>query len=109
MTNDEAEETTSALFDLKSDAGAVSLESVLAEIAKLERISSLDIPENLFMDVSRKRLLWCKQRIAVEELHEIHRHPIAIRYSLLAAFCLERKQEIKAALTSLIKVCQKTK
>lgn len=58
MTNDEAEETTSALFDLKSDAGAVSLKSVLAEIVKLERISSLDIPDNHFMDVSRKRLLW---------------------------------------------------
>ncbi len=102
MTNDEEEETTSALFDLKSDAGAVSLKSVLAEIVKLERISSLDIPENLFMDVSHKRLLWCKQRIAVEELHEIRRHPIAIRYSLLAAFCLERKQEIIDTLIELL-------
>jgi hypothetical protein len=57
----EAGENTSALFDLKSEAGTATLESVLAEIAKLEHINSLSLPVDLFVNVSRKRLLWCKQ------------------------------------------------
>jgi TnpA family transposase len=95
-------ENTSPLFNLKSEAGAATLESVLAEITKLERIHSLSLPSDLFAGVSRKRLLWCKQRIAVEDLHEIRRHPASIRYSLLAAFCHERKQEITDTLLELL-------
>lgn len=95
-------ENTSPLFNLKSEAGAATLESVLAEITKLERIHSLSLPSDLFVGVSRKRLLWCKQRIAVEDLHEIRRHPASIRYSLLAAFCHERKQEITDTLLELL-------
>lgn len=98
----ETGETTSALFDLKSEAGAATLENVLAEVAKLERISSLHLPADLFTDVLQKRLMWCKQRIAVEDLHEVRRHPAAIRYSLLAAFCHQRKQEITDTLIELL-------
>jgi DNA-binding cell septation regulator SpoVG len=101
-TDDDTAENTSSLFTLKSEAGAVTLESVLSEIAKLERIHSLSLPSDLFVGVSRKRLLWCKQRIAVEDLHEIRRHPESIRYSLLAAFCHERKQEITDTLLKLL-------
>lgn len=101
-TDDDTAENTSPLFTLKSEAGAVTLKSVLSEIAKLERIHSLSLPVNLFVGVSRKRLLWCKQRIAVEDLHEIRRHPESIRYSLLAAFCHERKQEITDTLLELL-------
>ncbi len=95
-------ENTSPLLNLKSEAGAATLESVLAEIAKLERIRSLSLPADLFAGVSRKRLLWCKQRIAVEDLHEVRRHPASIRYSLLAAFCHERRQEITDTLLELL-------
>jgi TnpA family transposase len=95
-------ENTSPLFNLKSEAGAATLESVLTEITKLERIHSLSLPSDLFAGISRKRLLWCKQRIAVEDLHEIRRHPASIRYSLLAAFCHERKQEITDTLLELL-------
>ena len=85
---------TSLLSDLKSEAGAAKLENVLAEIAKLERIRALSLPPDLFAGVSRKRLLWCKRRIAVEDLSEIRRHPPQVRYSLLAAFCTVRAEEI---------------
>lgn len=101
-TNDGIAENTSPLFTLKSEAGAATLESVLAEITKLERIRSLSLPADLFAGVSRKRLLWCKQRIAVEDLHEVRRHPASIRYSLLAAFCHERRQEIIDTLLELL-------
>jgi len=74
----------SLLSDLKSEAGAATLANILAEIAKLERLRALSLPPDLFAGVSRKRLLWCKRRIAVEGLSEIQRHPPQVRYSLLS-------------------------
>ncbi len=71
----------SLLFDLKNEAGAATLENVLSEITKLERIRALSLPSDLFSDVSRKRILWCKQRIVVEDLSEIRRHPAGVRYT----------------------------
>src|SRR5687768_3313198 len=92
----------SLLSDLKSEAGAATLESVLSEIAKLERIRALSLPPDLFAGISRKRLLWCKRRIAVEGLSEIRRHPPQVRYSLLAAFCIVRTEEITDTLVELL-------
>jgi hypothetical protein len=92
----------SLLFDLKKEAGAATLENVLSEITKLERIRALSIPPDLFSDVSRKRILWCKQRIVVEDLSEIHRHPAPVRYTLLSAFCYQREQEITDTLIELL-------
>jgi DNA-binding cell septation regulator SpoVG len=94
--------SNSPLSDLKGEAGAATLENVLAEIVKLERIRALSLPPDLFAAVSRKRLLWCKQRIAVEGLSEIRRHPPQVRYSLLAAFCLVRAEEITDTLVELL-------
>ncbi len=93
---------TYPLSDLKSEAGAATLENVLSEISKLERIRALSLPSDLFSDVSRKRILWCKQRIAVEDLSEIRRHPAAVRYTLLSAFCYQREQEITDTLIELL-------
>ncbi|PWB50056.1 MAG: hypothetical protein C3F06_13215 [Candidatus Methanoperedenaceae archaeon] len=90
------------LSDLKSEAGAATLENVLSEISKLERIRALSLPSDLFSDFSRKRILWCKQRIAVEDLSEIRRHPAAVRYTLLSAFCYQREQEITDTLIELL-------
>jgi hypothetical protein len=94
--------SNSPLSDLKNEAGAANLENVLSEIAKLERIRSLSLPPDLFAAVSRKRLLWCKQRISVEGLSEIRRHPPQVRYSLLAAFCTVRAEEITDTLVELL-------
>ena len=94
--------SNSLLSDLKSEAGAATLENVLSETAKLERIRALSLPPDLFAAVSRKRLLWCKRRIAVEGLSEIRRHPPQVRYSLLAAFCTVRAEEITDTLVELL-------
>lgn len=48
------ESRRSVLSELKRDAGAVSLESVLTEIAKLERLRGLGLRADLFSDVSLK-------------------------------------------------------
>ncbi len=94
--------TSSLLFNLKSEAGAATLENVLSEITKLECIRALSLPPGLFSDVSRKLILWCKQRIAVEDLSEIRRHPAPVRYTLLSAFCYQREQEITDTLIELL-------
>lgn len=82
------------LTALKNDGGSATLENILAETARLECLRSIALPPDLFAGISRKRLLKCKRRIAVEDLAEIRRHPEAIRYTLLAAFCVIRTEEI---------------
>lgn len=72
----------STLHVLKQDAGPVGLESVMQEIAKLERISQIGLPADLFSHISPKVLEGYRQRIAVEELQEVRRHPDPIRLLL---------------------------
>jgi len=92
----------SALHFLKQDAGPVGLERVMQESEKLERIHQLGLPADLFTQVSAKTLESYRQRIAVEELHEVRRHPDPIRFMLLAAYCWRRRQEIVDTLVDLL-------
>ncbi len=80
----------------------MSLEHALAEIAKLERIEQLGLPATLFAQASPKLLQHCRQRIVIEEIHEIRRHPDALRWTLLAAYCWLRQQEIIDTLVDLL-------
>jgi TnpA family transposase len=92
----------SALHALKQDVGPLSLERVLQEIAKLERIHQLGLPGDLFVQVSAKTLDSYRNRIAVEDLQEVRRHPDPIRFTLLAAYCWRRRQEIVDTLVELL-------
>ena len=92
----------SALHALKQDVGPLSLERVLQEIAKLERIHRLGLPADLFDHVSAKTVDSYRNRIAVEDLQEVRRHPDPIRYTLLAAYCWRRRQEIVDTLVQLL-------
>jgi TnpA family transposase len=94
--------TRSAWQQLKQDAGHMSVENVLEEIAKLERIEQLGLPVTLFAQASSKLLEQYRQRVAVEELYEIRRHPDALRWTLLAAYCWRRRQEIIDSLVDLL-------
>ena len=97
-----AQRSRSVWQSLKQDAGQMSLEHTLEEIAKLERIEQLDLPATLFTQAPPKLLQQYRQRIAVEEVHEIRRHPDALRWTLLAAYCWLRRQEIIDALVDLL-------
>lgn len=92
----------SMLHELRLDPGGLSLDTIQSEIAKLERIRACDLPQDLFQKVSLKVLESYEQRGRVEELHEIKRHPDALRYTLLAAFCWVRRQEIIDSLAELL-------
>jgi TnpA family transposase len=92
----------SALHALKQDTGPLSLERVLQEIAKLERIHQLGLPADLFAQVSGKTLDSYRNRVAVEDLQEVRRHPDPIRFTLLAGYCWRRRQEIVDTLVQLL-------
>jgi hypothetical protein len=92
----------SALHALKHDVGPLSLSRVLEEIARLECIHQLGLPADLFAHVSAKTLDSYRNRIAVEDLQEVRRHPDPIRYTLLAACCWRRRQEIVDTLVQLL-------
>lgn len=87
---------------LKTDAGVAKLDGILEETGKLERIRQLELPSELFQDVPPGVLKQYRQRVASEPPREIRRHPEAIRYTLLAAFCHLRSQEITDNLVDLL-------
>jgi hypothetical protein len=60
------------------------------------------LPADLFAHVSANTLDSYRQRVAVEELHEVRRHPDPIRFTLLAAYCWQRRQEIVDTLVELL-------
>ena len=100
--SDGTTDNTSLLQQLRSDAGACKLDSVLAEIEKLKQIRTLDLPPDLFSHASGRVVSWYRQRVAVEDLPEIRRHPEHIRYTLLSAYCYQREQEITDNLLDLL-------
>jgi TnpA family transposase len=88
--------------DLRSDPGRIGLESVLKEINKLKTIQQINLPENLFINVTGKRLKKYKQRAVTEDLRELRRHPKPVRYTLLSAFFWLRSREITDNLIELL-------
>jgi DNA invertase Pin-like site-specific DNA recombinase len=87
---------------LRAGSGQASLQSVGEEADKLARIRALALPADLFADLPSKVLLAYRRRVAAEELHELRRHPAALRLTLLAAFCHVRGREITDALVDLL-------
>lgn len=70
-------------YDLKTNPGAVGLESVLFETDKLRVLSQLIFPSDLFGEVSPSVLALYRNRATTESLGELRRHPDAIRYAYL--------------------------
>ncbi len=87
---------------LKADPGRASTETMFEEIDKLERLRALRFPADLFANVPRKVLQSYRQRAVVEEPYELRRHPPALRFTLLAAFCHLRMQEISDTLVDVL-------
>lgn len=90
------------LSRLKADPGRVGLASLLKEIAKLKRINDTQLPDNLFNDVPQKILERYRLRVSTESIDQLRRHPEPIRYTLLAAFCWQRRRAIIDGLVDLL-------
>ncbi len=88
--------------ELKSDPGRIGVESFHKEINKLETLRQLELPLDLFNHIPTKIIQVYKQRVTVEQPRDLRRHPEAIRYTLMAAFCYFRSQEVTDNLVELI-------
>lgn len=112
ITNDTSEEETQTSSDpsvkvslfhyLNSDPSRASLDSLLSEITKLQHLRQIGLPNNLFQQVSPKVLHTYKTRAATEPPRELRWHPEPIRYTLVAAFCWIRVQEVIDNLVDLL-------
>lgn len=89
------------LNKLKQETGGVGLKSLNAELSKLKTIEELALPKDLFKGLSEQLVERYRQRVETESLTEIRRHPDPIRYTLLAAFCSQRSQEIVDSIIEL--------
>ena len=87
---------------LKTDPGAVGLGSFLTEIVKLKRIRAVGLPTSLFEGKSAKLVKTYRHRAATETPYLLRQHPPAIRYTLMAAFCIQRSQEITDSLIEIL-------
>ena len=101
-TQEGADWRSTSFSVLKTDPGRVSLKSVLRELEKLRQIEALELPANLFAAIQPKILRQYRLRAAAEPPREVRRHPEPIRYTLLAAFCWQRRQEIIDGLVELL-------
>lgn len=99
---DAAESRRSVLNELKADAGAISLDSVITEIAKLERLRSLGLPSDLFGDVSLKVVERFRQRAAAEAPSELRAHSPTLRATLVSTLCWLRLREVTDSLVDLL-------
>ena len=102
MADEASEPGPAVLHALKADPGRVGLESVLTEIAKLQRLRQFDLSSALFPHVAPKVLATYRHRAAAEGIHELRRHPEPLRMTLLASFCILRSQEITDSLVELL-------
>jgi TnpA family transposase len=87
---------------LKADPARPSLETVFKELAKLKRIDQLQLPPELFVSTVAKVVHTYRLRAGTESITELRQHPAPIRYTLVAAFCHERRGEIVDGLIELL-------
>ncbi|MCK2145372.1 DUF4158 domain-containing protein (plasmid) [Streptomyces sp. WAC00276] len=87
--------------ELKTDPGAPGLESLLAEVNKLERVRRLDLPADLFADVSEKLVDAWRARASKEYPANLERMKPPRRLTLLATLCHVRQTEITDSLVEL--------
>jgi TnpA family transposase len=90
------------LRHLKEDAGNVSLESILEEVKKINRIVEIGLPASLFKNIPHRVLEKYKARIMSERPGEIRDHSDPIKYATLAIFCYVRGREIVDNLVDLL-------
>ncbi|MFH9298931.1 Tn3 family transposase [Streptomyces sp. NPDC017520] len=96
------EDGTALLASLKRDPGAVGLDSLLTEIAKLTAVRQLGLAEGLFADCSEKLVAAWRARAIKMYPSDFRDAGEDVRTTLLAALCASRQAEITDALVELL-------
>jgi TnpA family transposase len=91
-------EWVSAFHELRVDSNQPGLNSVNQQIAKLNRIRSLQLPNVLFADISESLVKRWRQRASLEAPRELERHSPTVRFALMTASCVQRHAELTDAL-----------
>lgn len=86
---------------MKADPAGLGLESLFGEITKLERVRKLQLPPELFGDVSEKLVAAWRARASKKYPSDLRQARPAVRYTLLAALCHVRQTEITDVLVDL--------
>ncbi|NGO71269.1 Tn3 family transposase, partial [Streptomyces boncukensis] len=92
---------TTFFAELKADPAGLGLDSLLGESNKLERVRNLQLPAELFADVSEKLVAAWRARASTEYPSDLRQAGPAVRYTLLAALCHVRQTEITDTLVDL--------
>ncbi|MFN2506059.1 MAG: Tn3 family transposase [Acidimicrobiales bacterium] len=90
------------LGELKADPTRLTLETMLAEIDKLQRLRRLGVPADLFADASEKLVAAWRARAANAYPSDLRRCPPPVRATLLAVLCWARTAETTDALVDLL-------
>ncbi len=99
---DEATGGAGVLAELKADPGQVSLETLLREVAKLQRVRALALPEDLFAEASDKVVAAWRARAAKAYPSDLRAAPRPVRLTLLAVLCWVRTAEVTDSLVDLL-------
>jgi hypothetical protein len=98
-----ADDGSGAAFSrLQADPGRVGLESLLAEIDKLDIVRSLRLPPDILKPNHPALIKRFRRRVATEAVWELRRHPERIRLPLLVFYCVPREAEIIDGLVELL-------
>ena len=103
-TEDETAEgqVDAPLIHLRAGPGRASVASLRDELARLDAVRRLGLPDGLFADWSPAELEACRQRVAVEAPYELRRHPDPTRQTWLAVYAHLRGRAVTDALVELL-------
>lgn len=101
-SGEDTEMTDDPLTLIKSVPGNVSLDSMLAETAKLRSVRTVGLPHDLFDDIDPRVVAAWAARASVESPSHLREHAKALRLTLLAALLRTRESEITDTLVELL-------
>jgi hypothetical protein len=90
------------LQELKEDPGSFQLDTLLAEIVKLERVKAIGLPVDVFEGTSEKVVAGWRARAMKMYPSDFEAAQEPIRFTLLAALCHVRQAEITDGLVELL-------
>jgi hypothetical protein len=100
--DDDGDDGLAVFTTIRSEPGNVSLNTMLAEIRKLEAVRAVGLTDGVFAGISPKVITGWRARAAVEAPSHLREHSPAVTLTLLAALPYCREREITDTLVELL-------